>query len=253
MGSKDARKPEIIFEIRLPDINTEDDSRSSYNGIYDQEVTIAQTESFYRWIFSLLPIKPNDHHLDLSCGQGQIVDLCNKFGAKSIGLDLSQSAVTTGGRQGVSGLMVGNSQILPFADNSFDVVSNIGSLEHYFDMDAAVSEMTRVLKPGGHAVVLLPNSFSILHTMLVAKNTGRTSVDNQPLQRYMARYEWQDLLEQDGLEIIDTHKYEQETPVTADDWKLYLRKPKKLLRLALKPFVPLNLALCFVYICRKPA
>lgn len=252
MGSRDVRKPEIIFEIRLPDINTEDDSRSSYDGIYDQDVTIAQTESFYRWIFSLLPIKANDQYLDLSCGQGQIVDLCNDFGAKSIGLDLSQSAVTTGSRQGVDGLMVGNSQILPFADNSFDVVSNIGSLEHYFDMDAAVSEMTRVLKPGGKAVVLVPNSFSLMHTFLVAWKTGRTSIDSQPLQRYAARYEWQDLLEQDGLKVVDTVKYEIETPVTLEDWKNYFRHPKKLLRLGLKPFIPLNLALCIVYICEKP-
>ena len=129
MGSKNDRKPEIIFEIRLPDIETEDDSRSSYNGIYDQEVTIAQTDSFYHWIFSLLPIKAKDRHLDLSCGQGQIVELCNQFGAVSSGLDLSQSAVTVGGRKGINGLMVGNSQILPFADASFDVISNL-SLIH---------------------------------------------------------------------------------------------------------------------------
>ena len=143
--------------------------------------------------------------------------------------------------------------MLPFADNSFELISNIGSLEHYFDMKAAVSEMTRVLAPGGRAVVLVPNSFSLLHTILVAWKTGRTSIDSQPLQRYAARYEWQDLLERDGLQVIETLKYEIETPVTMADFKNYLRHPKKLVRLLLKPFVPLNLSLCFVYICQKPA
>lgn len=253
MKTQEKKRPQVNFEIRLPQIESTENSRSAYDGIYEQDVTIAQTDSFYRWILSLVPLKTGCRYLDLSCGEGQLVGLGKDDGATSFGLDLSQAAVRTGRQKGVGGLMVGNSQLLPFANNTFDVISNIGSLEHYFDMEAAVSEMTRVLKPGGKAVVLVPNSFSLTHTILVAWKTGRTSVDSQPLQRYAARYEWQDLLESDGLKVVDTVKYELETPVTGQDWANYLRHPKKLLRLGLKPFIPLNLALCFVYICEKPA
>ncbi len=120
-------------------------------------------------------------------------------------------------------------------------------------MQTAVQQMARVLKPGGRAVVLVPNSFSLMHNIWIAARDGRTNIDQQPIQRYAARLEWQALLEENGLDVTNTIKYEIETPRTLGDWVRYLRHPKKILRLAIRPFVPLNLAFCFVYLCHKQA
>lgn len=50
-------------------------------------------------------------------------------------------------------------EALPYADASFDLILNHEVLEHVADDRAAVAEMVRVLKPGGRAVIFVPNRF----------------------------------------------------------------------------------------------
>ncbi|MCA9950653.1 MAG: methyltransferase domain-containing protein [Anaerolineales bacterium] len=250
-AQKKLPKAVISFEIRLDEAATADDSRAAYEDIYGLD-DISQSNSFYLWIQDLLALKPGETYLDISCGRAQLTTLARQHGAQAHGLDLSYTALQSGWNAGQGGdLITGNSQELPYAPDSFDVISNIGSLEHYLDMQTAVQQMARVLKPGGRAVVLVPNSFSLLHNIWIAARDGRTNIDQQPIQRYAARVEWQALLEENGLVVVDTIKYEIETPRTMGDWARYLQHPKKMLRLALRPFVPLNLAFCFVYLCHK--
>jgi SAM-dependent methyltransferase len=119
-------------------------------------------------------------------------------------------------------------------------------------MQTAVREMARVLKPNGRAVVLVPNTFSLLNNIWIALRQGRTSIDPyQPIQRYGARYERQELLEDNGLVVQKTIKYDRVKPRTRNELKTLLSHPKELARLILAPFVPLNLAFCFVFICHK--
>lgn len=55
-------------------------------------------------------------------------------------------------------LVHGDGCNMDFADNSFDTVLNIQVLEHVFDGLAMVREVSRVLKPGGHAIFLIPQT-----------------------------------------------------------------------------------------------
>lgn len=54
--------------------------------------------------------------------------------------------------------VLGDGCNMKFADNSFDTVLNIQVLEHVFDPIRMVAEIGRVLKPGGHAVFLIPQT-----------------------------------------------------------------------------------------------
>ncbi|MEM7333743.1 MAG: class I SAM-dependent methyltransferase [Chloroflexota bacterium] len=246
------KKPSILLEIRLPDIDSTADSQSAYDSIYT-ETDISQRESFYLWLNDLFNFRENEAYLDISCGRAQLVNLAKPQKVKAFGLDLSFAALQSGLEgDGKDMLITGNSQLLPFASNSFDIVTNIGSLEHYVDMETAVSEMTRVLRPGGRAIVLVPNTFSLLTNILIAYRQGKTSIDLQPIQRYAARQEWQDIIEGSGLVVKQTHKYEREWPRTAADRKYYLAHPKEMIRLLLTPIIPLNLAFCFVFEAYKP-
>lgn len=58
---------------------------------------------------------------------------------------------------------VGDASNMPFSDGRFDVVAAFSTLEHIPDPVArhkAFVEVARVLKPGGHAVITVPNRFS---------------------------------------------------------------------------------------------
>lgn len=250
MDEKQLTRPHIMLEIRLPQIETDGDSRQAYDVLYT-EGDISQRESFYLWLRDLLALKPGERYLDVSCGRALLPRLAQAQGAQAHGLDLSHAALRAGRAQGGENLVTGNAQELPYASASFDVISNIGSLEHYVDVDTAVYEMTRVLKPGGRAYVLVPNTFSLTTNIWTAMRQGRTSIDSQPIQRYAARQEWQALIEAYGLRVTKTYKYEREWPRTRADRHYYLTHPKDMARLLLQPLVPLNLAFCFLFVARK--
>jgi SAM-dependent methyltransferase len=129
-------------------------------------------------------------------------------------------------------------------------VTNIGSVEHYFQPEAAIREMSWVLKPGGKACILLPNGFSLFGNVKYVWQVGDVFDDGQPLQRYNTRLGWHNLLAENGLEPFKTVKYEREWPCTPADYLWYLRRPMKILKLLITPFIPVNLANSIVYLCR---
>ena len=92
-----------------------------------------------------------------------------------------------------------------------------------------------------------------MHNIWTALRQGRTFIDNQPIQRYAARQEWQQLLEDNGLVVDKTIKYEIERPQTWPDFLSYIRHPKRMVKWLISPMIPINLAFCFVFICHKPA
>lgn len=52
---------------------------------------------------------------------------------------------------------VADVRALPFPDASFDAIYSMGTIEHFHETERAVEEMARVLKPGGRAIVGVPN------------------------------------------------------------------------------------------------
>jgi SAM-dependent methyltransferase len=240
-----------MIEIRKQAEATTDWSKGEYELIYAGH-GIRQTDSFYAWLLRLMRPGPGARLLDISCGEGSLGRLASAAGVHAYGLDLSEVALRVAARdEPRQRLVLGDAQQLPFARDAFDYVANIGSLEHYVAPDQGAREIARVLRPGGLACVLLPNIYSLLDNIWYAYRFGRTFEDYQPIQRYAARYDWQRLLEANGLHVERTVKYQREWPQTWTDVRHYLRRPKALVRLILTPLVPLNLASCFVYLCRK--
>jgi SAM-dependent methyltransferase len=80
-------------------------------------------------------------------------------GADVHGIDISLPIARDARREspGAGHTIVADCRCMPYAAGSFDAVYSMGTIEHFDESDLAVREMARVLKPGGVAVVGVPN------------------------------------------------------------------------------------------------
>jgi ubiquinone/menaquinone biosynthesis C-methylase UbiE len=105
--------------------------------------------------------------LDLGCGDGQIARALAAQGSDVLGVDPTQLhidvAIERGG--GPTYLLGGATQI-PAPDNSFDAVVACLVFEHIDQMDEAMTEVARVLKPQGQF------SFFLNHPLLQTPGSG---------------------------------------------------------------------------------
>lgn len=109
-------------------------------------------------------LKANAKVLDLCCGTGQMINYaCKKVGKNTevIGLDFNQEMINVGYKrlnESIKGyrfkLIRGDVLELPFKDNSFHCVTIAFGLRNIKNKNKALSEMYRVLKPGGKLVCL---------------------------------------------------------------------------------------------------
>jgi SAM-dependent methyltransferase len=106
----------------------------------------------------------------LEIGSGIGVDAIRlaRCGFDVTAIDLTPEAIDTARsfaavRGAAIDFRIGNAESLDFADATFDVVYSFGVLHHTPDIDRAVMEMHRVLKPRGTAYVMLYNRFSIVN------------------------------------------------------------------------------------------
>lgn len=92
--------------------------------------------------------------LECGSGSGETSAWMAANGYDVVLLDASPSALAFAEkrfqREGVKGeFILGNVYDLPFDDESFDIVTSFGLLEHFEDVDVVIAEMARVTRPGG--------------------------------------------------------------------------------------------------------
>ena len=92
--------------------------------------------------------------LDLGCGGGFMAEALAKRGAVVTGIDPSTAAIAAARVHAGSSTLaidyrVGSGEALPFGPDAFDIVVCVDVLEHIETWDQVVSEVRRVLRPGG--------------------------------------------------------------------------------------------------------
>jgi demethylmenaquinone methyltransferase/2-methoxy-6-polyprenyl-1,4-benzoquinol methylase len=100
-------------------------------------------------------VRPGDAVLDACCGTGDLAIACARAGGRVTGLDFSQRMLERARRKAPELEWVeGDLLSLPFPDDSFDAATVGFGVRNVDDLAAAISELRRVLRPGGRLAIL---------------------------------------------------------------------------------------------------
>ncbi len=122
-------------------------------------LSYGQDRRWKRRLIALAAPGAGQRVLDLACGTGDIALLAAARGAKVVGLDLTPRMIELavakrGDKQNDPTFVVGDMMALPFADARFDIVTTGYGLRNVPDLDIALAEISRVLRPGGRLLSL---------------------------------------------------------------------------------------------------
>lgn len=92
--------------------------------------------------------------LDVGCGTGGNLEMLSHYG-RCEGVDISEKALQFCRKKGMD-VHQGMAESLDFDDGSFDLVTALDLVEHLDNDAAGLSEMYRVMKPGGRLLVFVP-------------------------------------------------------------------------------------------------
>jgi ubiquinone/menaquinone biosynthesis C-methylase UbiE len=138
-------------------------------------------EPSHALILRELRVLPAGRLLDIGCGTGELAARLAQRGWRVTGLDLCermlhQARTKLNGDGGSVHLTVGDSEHLPFASGAFDAVTCANSFHHYPHQERVVSDMYRVLRPGGHLLLLdgWPDQFigRIVYDLIITRVEG---------------------------------------------------------------------------------
>jgi SAM-dependent methyltransferase len=131
-------------------------------------------------------------------------------GARVYGVDISRPTVIqaraafTSGQHPRATLQsaVGDVRELPFRDASFDAIYSMGTIEHFDETEQAVREMARVLKPGGRAIIGVPNRHDPFLRPLFATLLQWTGLYGYGYEKSYSRRALRLMLERAGLTVV---------------------------------------------------
>ncbi len=133
-----------------------ENSKAAFNqqaATYDKDIKGQHARSLYPVLLKKLFHIPFRSALDLGCGTGEMLKLIfQKDADKALyGIDLSEKMLSVAKSKlpDQVKLLLGDSESLPFPDNTFDVMFCNDSFHHYPAPMNVLREVHRVLKPGG--------------------------------------------------------------------------------------------------------
>jgi demethylmenaquinone methyltransferase/2-methoxy-6-polyprenyl-1,4-benzoquinol methylase len=135
-------------------------------GFYDVMNSVMTAGLHHKWrrrAVDLAEVAPGDRVLDVATGTGDLaLELARRVGPGGavVASDFSEEMLTHARAKARNGAAApvtfewGNALDLPYADGEFAAVTVGFGARNFSDLDQGLREMTRVVRPGGHVVVL---------------------------------------------------------------------------------------------------
>ena len=165
-----------------------------WRGRVRQEVTLHNDH--YAWFYTTHfgfedEFYRNKRVLDIGCGPRGSLEWAD-MAEERVGLDpLADSYRELGAKHHKMSYVQAPAERIPFADGHFDVVCSFNSLDHVDNLDESISEILRVLAPGGHFLLL-------------------TDVNHEPTPTEPVELGW-DIVDRFAppLEVLETGRFEK--------------------------------------------
>ena len=132
-------------------------NNDSSNNIYDLLLQSAHLH-FEKLVRDYISANPTGVMLDFGCGTGSRTVHLIPSGWSLIGIDISKESINIAQSQGAATAqateyLVMDGEAMSFSKNKFDLIVDYGSFSS-LKMDLAISEIVRVLKPGGSLIAI---------------------------------------------------------------------------------------------------
>jgi len=125
--------------------------------VYDamNRTMTAGLDGRWRRITAVTVVRPGDVTLDACCGTGDLAIAAERVGARVTGLDFSERMLERARRKAPELEWISGDLLeLPFADASFDSATVGFGARNVDDLEGALRELRRVLRPGGRLGIL---------------------------------------------------------------------------------------------------
>lgn len=138
-----------------------DNISKEYDGL-NRVISFGIDQKWRKKVVNIVASTNPETILDIATGTGDLAISLSTSAAKSIiGLDISEGMLEVGKEkiakqnlQDVISMVIGDSENLPFEDNTFDAITVAFGIRNFENLEKGLSEILRVLKPNGVFVIL---------------------------------------------------------------------------------------------------
>lgn len=125
----------------------------------DGALTIAR-EDYIKWMVESLPLEPRFEVLDVAAGTAHLSRAIAPYVKKVTAFDVTPEMLAEGEKEAVKAgiqniaFKIGNAELLPFENDTFDLVVSRFAVHHFTQPSIQVAEMTRVCRPSGFVGII---------------------------------------------------------------------------------------------------